>query len=568
MVSFPILRDDHYDLGFRTFVIGFTASLLCIPFAFGCVSAFQFGTIDSSSRSLVREIEAVRLLGTMKQLTQELRALDHLAHAASTDRARRDEAARTAQVRDAFTRAWSAYAPTVRTADERKRAQGLWEAWQHFLTAEAEAAAFDRAGERDLAETVLMTVSQADAAAFTQAADAVLSDHEAGITALIDAVEAAGTTYRLALAIGSWGAALAALGLMRLALRRVAHPMTALASALQRLADNDLTVAIPSTSRPAELGVMAAATRAVQETLRHAARRDAEAARLQSQGEQRRIVVEEATVRVESAIAGIVETVSSSAAALRGTADGVGRSICETARRSTMMNALLAQTRSSVRRVADSAGALGAAVGEVGAQAEAAATLAETAAAEAEQSTARVRALSGVADRIGDGVRLLAKVTAQTDLLALNATIEAARAGDAGRGFAVVASEVKALAAQTKDATDTIGQHVAEIRGSTAEAVSAIAGVAARIEGMSRAARAIVDAVARQGAAAREIAQSIAAAADGTDQLDTDSAGVADTPETLDPAATAVLTAAESLTQDAARLGDEIAGILESLRAA
>ena len=80
MVSFPILRDDHYDLGLRTFVIGFTASLLCIPFAFGCVSAFQFGTIDSSSRSLVREIEVVRLLGTMKQLTQELRALDHLAH--------------------------------------------------------------------------------------------------------------------------------------------------------------------------------------------------------------------------------------------------------------------------------------------------------------------------------------------------------------------------------------------------------------------------------------------------------------------------------------------------------
>lgn len=237
MVSFPVRRDDHYDLGFRTVVIGFTASLLCIPFAFGCVSAFQFGTIDSSSRSLVREIEVVRLLGTMKQLTQELRALDHLAHAASTDRARHDEAARTAQAHDAFTRAWSAYAPTVRTADERKRAQGLWEAWQHFLTAEAEAAAFDRAGERDLAETVLMTVSQADAAAFTQAADAVLSDHEAGITALIDAVDAAGTTYRLALAIGSWGAALAALGLMRLALRRVAHPMTALASALQRLAE-------------------------------------------------------------------------------------------------------------------------------------------------------------------------------------------------------------------------------------------------------------------------------------------------------------------------------------------
>ena len=42
--------------------------------------------------------------------------------------------------------------------------------------------------------------------------------------------------------------------------------------------------------------------------------------------------------------------------------------------------------------------------------------------------------------------------------------IEAARAGDAGRGFAVVAAEVKALAAQTAQATSEIGGQIAEIR--------------------------------------------------------------------------------------------------------
>lgn len=503
----------------------------------------------------------------MKQLTQELRALDHLAHAASTVAVRRDDIDRNTRAHEAFTKAWSAYAPTVRTADERKLAQGLWEAWQHFLAAEAEVAAHDRAGERDLADTVLMTALQADAAAVTRAADAVLTDRD-GVTGLVEAVDAADTTYRLALAIGLLSAALAALGLVQLALRRVAHPMTALASALQRLADKDLTVAIPSTAGAVELGVVAAATRALQEILRHAELRDAEAARVRAQGERRRIVVEEATGQVETTIAGIVETVSSTAAALRGTADGVGRAIRETERRSARIGALLERTRSSVRRIAVSADEFGVGVEEVGARAAAAATLAGIAAADAVQSTARVQALSGAVDRIGDVVRMVAKIAAQTDLLALNATIEAARAGDAGRGFAVVASEVKVLAAQTKAAIDLIGQHVAEIRGSTAEAVSAIAGITARVEDMSRAARAIGDAAERQGAAARAVALTVAEATDDTERLGADSADVASTPEAADPAATAVLTAAERLTRDTARLGDEIAGILESLRAA
>lgn len=68
--------------------------------------------------------------------------------------------------------------------------------------------------------------------------------------------------------------------------------------------------------------------------------------------------------------------------------------------------------------------------------------------------------------KVADQVQAIA---AQTNLLALNATIEAARAGDAGKGFAVVANEVKLLAAQTRAATDQIGQTLNALNKKTKE---------------------------------------------------------------------------------------------------
>jgi hypothetical protein len=113
--------------------------------------------------------------------------------------------------------------------------------------------------------------------------------------------------------------------------------------------------------------------------------------------------------------------------------------------------------------------------------------------------------------------------------LALNATIEAARAGEAGRGFAVVASEVKALARQTAQATDDIGQRIGAVRESAGRAMVLIRAMGERIEAVERSGGAIAHSVERQGNAVDEInsnllraAASIAEVAEGMHRLGQD----------------------------------------------
>lgn len=71
-------------------------------------------------------------------------------------------------------------------------------------------------------------------------------------------------------------------------------------------------------------------------------------------------------------------------------------------------------------------------------------------------------------ERCAKGIERVAETTS---ILALNATIEAMRAGKAGNAFELVAEEVKALAADTREATTEITQTIARL-GSEAAIVS------------------------------------------------------------------------------------------------
>jgi methyl-accepting chemotaxis protein len=81
---------------------------------------------------------------------------------------------------------------------------------------------------------------------------------------------------------------------------------------------------------------------------------------------------------------------------------------------------------------------------------------------------------------------IISGIASQTNLLALNATIEAARAGESGRGFAVVANEVKALAAQTEDATASIKQRIEEVSQAMTAAMRALDGTFEQIGALEK----------------------------------------------------------------------------------
>lgn len=75
--------------------------------------------------------------------------------------------------------------------------------------------------------------------------------------------------------------------------------------------------------------------------------------------------------------------------------------------------------------------------------------------------------LLNVIQHMNEVISGINSISTQTNLLALNASIEAARAGDAGRGFAVVADEIRALAEETQNLTNRMGNFVEGIKSAS-----------------------------------------------------------------------------------------------------
>jgi methyl-accepting chemotaxis protein len=371
----------------------------------------------------------------------------------------------------------------------------------------------------------------------------------------------------------------------------IAKPLNRVCGVLLELAHGNKAVEIPFTERKDEVGEMARTAQTFRDNLvrmekleaeqREAEARAADEKRMTAEREtaekaaaetraaaERKAMMHKLASDFESAVVGIIHTVSEASNELEAAAGTLTKTAETTQELAGTVASASEQASANVQSVASSTEELTGSVNEISRQVQQSTAIAAEAVQQAQATDARINALSHAATRIGDVVKLITEIAEQTNLLALNATIEAARAGEAGKGFAVVAQEVKALAAQTAKATDEIASQISGMQNETTAAVGAIKEIGGTIGHISEIASTIAAAVEEQGAATQEISRNIQQAAKGTSLVATNIVTVNQGAGETGSASSQVLSSAQQLAGESNRLKMEVDKFLATVRAA
>ena len=349
----------------------------------------------------------------------------------------------------------------------------------------------------------------------------------------------------------------------------ITRPISRVASTMLRLAEGELSIAVPDRARPDEIGRMANAVQVFKEHMNLTVALAAEQERLKADAAaERRDTLERVAHEFEARVGEMVSVLAASSTELETTAHTMTQTARQTDEQAMLGAHAAAQASAGVTTVAAAAEQLTAAIDSINSQAMCSSEVTGDLVRLARRTSAVVKGLAAGANTVGQVVGLISDISRRTKLLALNATIEAARVGVAGKGFAVVAAEVKSLANQTSDATLRIGAQVCNIQAMIGEAVASMQEIAAAVETTNLITGAIAGSMAEQRAATAEIGRNVQGTAAATQDVTVTVAGVTQVASMTGLAAGKVLTAAENVSRQAQGLSAQVRGFVSQVRAA
>ena len=392
-----------------------------------------------------------------------------------------------------------------------------------------------------------------------------------------------------AMHLSEFGCLLAVVGGLAVSLwlaRSLTAPLVELTRVVVQLSRADWSATVPYASRGDEVGRMARAVdvfrdnglenerlkrieeegrqRALAQQAAELDRERAEQARMASEAERARALAD-MTRRFDATAHQVLGTFARSFATLQETATAMGSAADATRTRADGVSQAAVEASNNVQSTAASIEELGESIAAISEQVRASSTMAAAATRDADALNSTLHSVKAAAMEIGSVLDFIKSVASRTSLLALNATIEAARAGAAGRGFAVVANEVKALATQTKQATDGVTSKVERIQTLSGDAAGAVVSIAETIRSLSSSSASISNAVNTQTAGMRDIGKTVQSAADFTRRVSDQIQEVKDTATQTGQAADGVLHASADLAQQTDRLKSEVSGFLSAV---